>query len=93
MARVLVHGADLAGAEISRLRVSMHGLPARTLDRAQVIAWLRDGHSFVLARSGDALQLVDCGGDDGPAWFVRQDNLKEAADRVEGAPDVSGAGV
>ncbi len=93
MARVLVHGADLNGAHTSALRVSMHGLPARTIDRDEAVRWLRDGHSFIVARSDIAVQLVDLSSDEGPAWALRTDNEKQPADRLDGVPSVSGAGV
>lgn len=88
MARVNVHGADIADGKIASIRVKMHNLPARTLDRDTAVAWMKDGHSFVTA-DGTALQLVEL--EDGHS--IRTDNASENADAVGGVPSVADAGV
>ena len=62
MGHVRVHGADVSDGRIAQLRVKMHKLPARTIDRDTAIAWMKDGHSLVPVVDGSpisALQLVD----------------------------------
>lgn len=87
MADVRVLGATVSAGRIEALRVALPGLPARTVDRATTLRWLKDGHSFVpivAGVRGTALQLVEAGEE----WFVRTDNAAEAADRL---PELPGA--
>ena len=86
MGHVLVHGADLAGGRIQRLRISLPNLPGRTIDRETAIAWLKNGHSLIPLVGGteaSALQLVEVGED---AWFIRVDNEKQDSDDVPSLP-------
>jgi hypothetical protein len=79
MADVLVVGGAVADGKVTRLQVEMHGLPARTLDRDQAVAWMKDGHSFVPRIDGErgpALLLLEV--DD--AHWIRADATPEAAD-------------
>ncbi len=93
MARVEVHGADVSEGKIEQLRVGMHNLPARTIDRATAMSWLKDGHSFI-TRSGAALQLVEViNGGDEPSWYIRIDNAASTEDAVGDLPAVNKAGV
>lgn len=92
MGFVNVYGGDMAEGRIRSLRVKMHGLPPRTIDRDTALSWLRDGHSLVprIGKSdGAALQLVEVGED----RFVRTDNTPEPADLLPELPSVAGAGV
>lgn len=85
MADVRVVAARVSGDRLEALRVSLAGLPDRTLDRAAVVAWLKDGHSLIPVVNGvrrTALQLVEVGED----RFVRADNAAIAADHVPGLP-------
>lgn len=80
MADVLVKRVEIKDGRIASARVALHGLPERTIDRDTVIAWMRDGHSFVPVRHGSrltALQLVEVG--EG-TLFVRHDNAAVAED-------------
>lgn len=83
MALVLVHNGNISGGRISKLRVSLHGLGERELDRDGVLSWMKDGHSFVPLVRGKrlpALQLVKVGEDEEP--FVRTDNEATAEDSL-----------
>jgi hypothetical protein len=76
---VRVTGVEVDGSRLRSLQVQIHGLPARTLDRATALAWLRDGHSLLPALTGGqgpALGIVDV---DGEAW-IRADGRAEARD-------------
>lgn len=84
MADVLVVGGTVADGKVTQLKIEMHGLPARSLDREQTLAWMRDGHSFIPRISGargPALLLLEveddhwirCTGD-----AVAADSLPEA---------------
>ncbi len=87
MADVRVLGAKVAGGRIEALRVSFHGLPARTIDRDLAVRWMKDGHSLVpvvAGRRAPALQLVEVGED----WFVRTDHAPDASDRLPDLPSV-----
>lgn len=87
MARVEVHGASLKDGCIASLRVKLAGLPARTIDREQVIAWMEDGHSLLPIQRGrqqPALQLVRAGEADEP--YVRTDSEPVAADALPELP-------
>jgi hypothetical protein len=87
MADVLVKKATLAGGKIDKLGIELHGLPARVLDRDQVMAWMKDGHSFIPVLSGKrlgALQLVEVG----DSHAIRMDNAKEDADQLPELPSV-----
>jgi hypothetical protein len=79
MGFVAVLSGSVSGGTIASLQVKMHNLPARTIDRATALAWMRDGHSFVPA-SGRALQLVEVG-DEG-ALFIRDDHQAVAEDSL-----------
>ena len=93
MAQVEVHGGDLSGGRIHQLRVQMHRLPARTIDRATAIAWMKDGHSLVPVLAGErapALQLVEVG--EPAEWFIRADNQPTTEDALPALPSVASAG-
>jgi len=90
MGLVRVNGADLEGGRIRTLRVTMHGLPARTIDRATAIAWLREGHSLVADGSNQALQIVEVPEGDDVARFVRNDNVATAEDALPALPSAAG---
>ena len=95
MGLVRVHGADLDGGRIRALRVKIHGLPPRTIDRDTAIHWMREGHSLVPVVGGvdgTALQLVEVAEGDDVARFVRADNAPTAADALPALPPVAGAG-
>ncbi len=89
MARIHVHGADLDGDTIKNIRVSMHNLPSRTIDRDTAVRWARDGHSFI-TRAGKAVQVVEIPGDD-ITWVLRLDNAASPADDLGELPSVSEA--
>ena len=88
MGRVLVQAADVVDGRIARLKVRMARLPSRVLDREAVVAWMRDGHSFLPELGGEigrALQLVEI--DD--ELYVRDDHEPVAADALPtGLPPV-----
>jgi hypothetical protein len=89
MGDVLVRQASLAKGRIESMKVGLHGLPDRTIDRDTALAWLRDGHSLVPVHRGDrlpALQLVDLGNGE---WSIRTDNQALPDDEV---PDLTRAG-
>jgi hypothetical protein len=89
MAHIRVLGATFQEDRIDLLRVEFHRVGARTVDRAQAIAWLREGHSLIPVVAGThdvALRLVTLDGEDGPRYFVRGDTADEPADRVLGLP-------
>jgi hypothetical protein len=91
MGYIEVQAADIADGRIQRLRVRMPHLPARTIDRAAAIAYLRDGHSLIPIADGmrrPGLQLVDVGEDE-PAWFIRADNARTPEDTLPTLPKVS----
>lgn len=90
MGHVRVNGADLEGGRIRALRVTMHGLPARTINRDTAIAWLREGHSLVADGSNLALQLVEVADGDDVARFVRTDNAATAEDALPALPSAAG---
>ncbi len=87
MGDVLVKKATMADGKISKLGVELHGLPARTIDRDQAVAWMKDGHSLVPVVGGvrhTALQLVEL--EEGHA--IRTDNAAEDADSLPELPSV-----
>ena len=87
MADVLVKKTTLADGKIAKLGIELHGLPPRVLDRDQVVAWMRDGHSFIPVIGGErhtALQLVEVG----EGYAIRTDNVPEDADRLPELPPV-----
>jgi hypothetical protein len=91
MARVLVHAADLDGGRIIRLRVKLHNLPARTIDRDTALAWLKDHHSLLVVRNGspaEPLRLTDA---DEPC--LRTDVSNDPSDLLEGLPALAAARV
>lgn len=92
MARIAVHGADLADGKITGLRVRMHNLPPRTIDRATALNWMKDGHSLVPMRGGAGgpiLLLVEVD----EHLVIRDDTTKNASDNIEGLPAVENAGI
>ena len=90
MGHVRVNGADLEGGRIRTLRVTMHGLPARTIDRDTAIAWLREGHSLVVDGTGQALHIVEVPTGDAVLRFVRFDNAPTAEDALPALPSAAG---
>jgi len=87
MGDVVVKRAKMAGDHIEKLAVELHGLGERVIDRDTVLAWMRDGHSFVPVVGGvrhTALQLVEL--EEGHA--IRTDNAAEAADSLPALPSV-----
>lgn len=85
MGDILVRGGTIKDGRIDALKVDLHGLPQRTIDRATALAWLKDGHSFVPVRGTQrltALQLVEV--DD--ELVIRTDNAAVAEDAL---PDLS----
>lgn len=94
MGHIRVHGADLDNGQIKALRVKMHGLPPRTIDRDTAVSWMRDGHSLIPVVKGapcPALQLVEIAEGDQSAHFVRADNAAEASDALPELPGVEEA--
>lgn len=86
MADVLVTGGSVADGKVTQLKVEMHGLPDRTLDRDQAIALMKDGHSFVPrigGRRGPALLLLEVGEE----HYIRAVGTPEPADVL---PDALG---
>lgn len=84
MARVRVLSSSVSNGRIDRLKVDMHGIPAREIDRETAIRWMRDGHTFVPVVNGkeaNALHLVE-GPDDG--FFIRTDGASVAEDALPG---------
>ena len=76
MGDILVKGATVSNGKIEKLRVDLHGLPERVIDRDTAIAWLKDGHSFIPVVRGSrqtALQLVELADKEG-AYAIRTDN-------------------
>lgn len=85
MGDVVVKGGRIRGGRIETLRVHLHNLPERTIDRDTALAWMRDGHSLIPVlggRRGPALQLVEVGDD---ARYIRTDN---AATPEDALPDL-----
>lgn len=85
MARVEVTNATVNDGTIVSLGVRLSGLPPRTIDRDTVLAWMRDGHSFIPVVDGEdrpALHLVEIVDGDDVKHFVRADGHKESADQV-----------
>ena len=79
MAYVQVLKATMTQERITTMTVALHGLADRELDRATVIAWMKDGHSFLPisdGRVGPALRMLEV---DGEA-FIRSDSEASAAD-------------
>lgn len=92
MAKIAVHGADVNDGTLSALRVRMHNLPPRTIDRDTAVAWMRDGHAFIPTKGGtekQALLLLEVG----DALVIRDDGTSEPGDRIEGLPAVENAGI
>lgn len=90
MGHVRVQGADLESGRIRALRVKMHGLPPRTIDRDTAITWLREGHSLIA--DATALQLVEVPEGDEVRRFVRADNAPTPEDALPKLPSVAEAG-
>lgn len=89
MGLVKVTGAKLGDGGIESLRVLIHRLPSRIIDRDTAIAWLRDGHSLLVDRIGKplvALQLVEVEVDGEPKPFIRSDNAKDPSDALPELP-------
>ncbi len=87
MGQVLVHGASLSSGKIDKLRIGLHGLPERTIDRDTALSWMKDGHSFLPVVGGkpqSALQLVEVGEE--ATLFIRVDNEKQEADALPELP-------
>ncbi len=85
MARVEVVGCKMNGETLVSLDVRLHGLPARTLDRDTVVAWMRDGHSFIPLANGEeapAMRLVEAQNGDEVSYFVRSDGGADPADCI-----------
>ncbi len=83
MADVLVQGATISGGRVQKLRVRMHRIEPRTIDRDTAVQWLRDGHSLVpviAGRRGTRIQLVEVGDD----VAIRMDNQAVAEDALPG---------
>lgn len=85
MAEIHVLHATMQGDRIATLQVQFPNAKAREIDRATLVRWLRDGHSFVPVAGhghdvhrGAALSLIELGDD----AFVRSDTRAEATDRV-----------
>lgn len=81
MADVLVVGGSVADGKVKQLRVQLHGLPDRTLDRDAALAWMKDGHSFIPVHAGSrgqALLLLEI--DD--ALYIRDRADGEASDSL-----------
>ena len=81
MAFVEVQAGSVSSGRIAQLRVKLHGLPAREIDRATALSWMADGHSFVPVKSGvrlQALQLVEVGEE----RFIRADNAMMSEDSL-----------
>jgi hypothetical protein len=92
MARIAVHGADLKDGKIDALRVQMHNLPPRTIDRDTAVAWMRDGHTLIPVKGGNeapCLLLLEVG----DAFAIRDDAGKTGEDQVGGLPTVANAGI
>ncbi|MCO4746476.1 MAG: hypothetical protein KC912_16885 [Proteobacteria bacterium] len=92
MARIAVHGADLNDGKIAALRVRMHNLPPRTIDRDTAVAWMKDGHTLLPTTNGStapALLLLEVGED----LVIRDDSTKEESDKIDGLPAVENAGI
>lgn len=89
MGRIDVYGADVKDGVLEALRVRIHGLPPRTIDRDTTIAWMRDGHSFIPivgGEAGPALQLVQIEQGDDVQRFVRVDNATVTEDALPALP-------
>lgn len=88
MGDVQVKRATMNGNRIERLVVGIERLPDRTIDRAQAIRWMRDGHSLVPVLAGvrgTALQLLEVG-DQG--FAIRTDNQPIDEDLLPPLPPV-----
>lgn len=87
MARVEVHAGSVEGGRITSLRVKIHALPARSIDRDTAIAWMRDGHSMIPVvggRDASALHLVEVG--EPIELYIRADHDKSPADSLPELP-------
>lgn len=85
MARVEVINSSVKDGTIESVEVNLAGLGKRTLDRDAVLAWMRDGHSFIPVVDGadqQALVLVEIVNGDEVAHYVRSDAQKQAADQI-----------
>lgn len=86
MGDVLIKGGSLEGERITELRVHLHNLPERVIDRDTAMRWMRDGHSMIPLIGGErgpALQLVEAGDDE---LFIRADTAKVATDSLPELP-------
>lgn len=82
MARVRVLSSSVSNGRIVHLKVELHGLPVREIDRDTAVQWMRDGHTFVPVVNGqdaNALHLVE-GPDE--AWYLRTDGASVAQDAL-----------
>lgn len=87
MGDVLVKRATLSGSRVERMVVGIERLPDRTIDRAQAVRWMLDGHSLVPLLAGvrgSALQLVEL--EEGHA--IRTDNRAIDEDLLPPLPPV-----
>ncbi|TNE85800.1 MAG: hypothetical protein EP330_24500 [Deltaproteobacteria bacterium] len=92
MARIAVHGADLKDGKIASLRVRMHNLPPRTIDRDTAVAWMKDGHTLIPVKGGSeapSLLLLEVGEE----LVIRDDSDKQSEDKLDGLPAVENAGI
>jgi len=92
MGDILVKRGTVVGGRIGTLDVGLFRLPDRTVEREQVVRWMRDGHSLVPLVDGarlPALQLVEVG--DG--YAIRTDNQPIAEDTLPPALPSAGARV
>ncbi len=96
MGHVMVIGATVAEAQIASLKVRLHGLPERSIDRDTALAWMKDGHSLVpllpSGATGTALQRVEVPVEGESAWFIRDDNAPEPADKLPELPAAAESG-
>jgi hypothetical protein len=90
MGDVLVKAASRDGNHLTKAKVTLHGIGDRVIDRAAVVSWMRDGHSFIPmvgGVKGAAWQLVELEGDE-PRFAIRADNQGVDADEVGDLPAV-----
>ncbi len=85
MADILVSAVEQADGRVRTLRVKMHGVAERVIDRETALSWLAGGHSLIPVAGhghhvtrGVAIERVEVGDE---AW-LRTDTRPEAADHV-----------
>lgn len=91
-AQITVHGADIKDGRIAALRVRIHNIPPRTIDRDTAVSWMKDGHQLIPVKGGiraPSLLLLEV--DD--ELVIRDDSHKQAEDKIDGLPAVQNAGV